>query len=581
MSDHRRIHRTLKKVNIDDANIYDLTNAQVEARLKSAFKAYKAAKKDASMWRDNFLVDLAKAKAKANNTDPELELQSMRRIETQKRMARNVKRMRGKLTRTATTQVYVTENGIRRVATKKLDIEQVCIAKNDSRFSQSEPTPPMTAPLLQDLGYLADGPAIEDILNGVYIPPDGTNYYATHPDKSYWYLIDFTWTGSRWRYRMPAEMPGEITIKNEHGIREDLERVIRSSARKTLGVFIAMDGNSRAQVSYLREKATDFSECIRTGFISRAESWYALKSTIMKTLEYRMEAISLSRKQWDYIMAPILTSTLPKAGFVRTYKRDVLFAPHSSLGMGLRYPYHNQFLKQLLVAVGQIQHATVTSSLLLASAKQLKLEVGFPGVLANIPYDTVGDYMTLTWWKDLLVYLHAHSIRIHDDASQLLANTTDDEFLMPRFIRYGYCKTELRLLNECRMFLQVVTLSDILSMNGTTIKDWAWTGSTARPYSTPLQWPRSPDRLSALHWATWQRALQTSFLGPSGLRVRVCMGLWFPARLEHWDWYYHAPTQRLFHQDAACFTVYTRIPTRIQRLSSYRFQASAVTDYPP
>jgi hypothetical protein len=55
----------------------------------------------------------------------------MRHIETHKRMARNVKRMRGKLTR--------------------------------------------NAPLLQDLGYLADGPAIEDILNDVYIPPDGTD----------------------------------------------------------------------------------------------------------------------------------------------------------------------------------------------------------------------------------------------------------------------------------------------------------------------------------------------------------------------------------------------------------------------
>jgi hypothetical protein len=68
---NRRIHRILKKVTIDGANIYPLTNAQVEARLKSAFKAYKAAKKDALMLRDDFLVDLAKVTAKANDTDPQ------------------------------------------------------------------------------------------------------------------------------------------------------------------------------------------------------------------------------------------------------------------------------------------------------------------------------------------------------------------------------------------------------------------------------------------------------------------------------------------------------------------------------
>jgi hypothetical protein len=642
----RRIRRLLKKVTIDDANIYSLSIGQVEARLKSSFKAYKEAKKEASMWRDDFLVDLAKAKAKANDTEPEAELQAMRRIDTQKRMARNVKHMRGKLT----IQVYVTPNNIRRVAVEKQDIENVCIAENDSRFSQLETTPPMSEPLLSALGYLANGPAIEDILNGTYIPPDGTNYYvalllrelkipdaiqqlppvkstvtfadqrhawkiqkettaaeptglsfshykaaatdnilcefdailrslpyqfgfppqlwqnildveilkkaivfdiekmrtitlmnaefnmnnkqlgrdmmrtaekagtimieqsgsrkhhrailaalnkqltmdllcqqrragglgatdlkscydravhsianlsmrrqgvtkscldsafvtlqhashkirtvlgisassfgsdrspplqglgqgnglapsawaaistpliamvkragyglqlytaisstliwflcfsfvddtdlvhtandvsmpgkdlppemqdfvdhweggrkatggAIRPDKSYLYLIDFIWTGSRWRYRQQVEMPENITVKNGHGEPEVLTRLDPDDARKTLGVYLAMDGNSKAQVSYLRDKATDFAECIRTGFVTRAKSWYALKSTIMKTLEYPMEAISLTKLQRDYVMAPILTSTLPKAGFVRTYKRDVIYAP--------------------------------------------------------------------------------------------------------------------------------------------------------------------------------------------------------------------------------------------------------------
>jgi hypothetical protein len=36
----------------------------------------------------------------------------------------------------------------------------------------------MTEPLLSELGFLGDGPAIDDILAGTYIPPDGTDYYA-------------------------------------------------------------------------------------------------------------------------------------------------------------------------------------------------------------------------------------------------------------------------------------------------------------------------------------------------------------------------------------------------------------------
>jgi hypothetical protein len=40
-----------------------------------------------------------------------------------------------------------------------------------------EDTPPMTEPLLSDLGYLADTEAAEQILNGTYICLPGTNEY--------------------------------------------------------------------------------------------------------------------------------------------------------------------------------------------------------------------------------------------------------------------------------------------------------------------------------------------------------------------------------------------------------------------
>jgi hypothetical protein len=59
---NRKIRRLLKKVEVTDPNIYVLSTGQVEARMKSAFQAYKEAKKEASMWRNDFLHDLAAAR---------------------------------------------------------------------------------------------------------------------------------------------------------------------------------------------------------------------------------------------------------------------------------------------------------------------------------------------------------------------------------------------------------------------------------------------------------------------------------------------------------------------------------------
>jgi hypothetical protein len=81
---NRKIRRMLKKVDIEDTNIYALSAGQVEARMQSAFKAYKEAKQQASMWRNDFLHKLASARAVWNDTTVEHEDNAIRRIEQQK-----------------------------------------------------------------------------------------------------------------------------------------------------------------------------------------------------------------------------------------------------------------------------------------------------------------------------------------------------------------------------------------------------------------------------------------------------------------------------------------------------------------
>jgi hypothetical protein len=58
-------------------------------------------------------------------------------------------------------------------------MERACCWENDQHFSQSESTPPMTDPLILDLGYLADNHAADRILAGTYQIPVGVDIYTT------------------------------------------------------------------------------------------------------------------------------------------------------------------------------------------------------------------------------------------------------------------------------------------------------------------------------------------------------------------------------------------------------------------
>ena len=97
-----------------------------------------------------------------------------------------------------------------------------------------------------------------------------------------------------------------------------LEAILPHTA-KDLGIYLSMDGNNQEQIKQMKKKGKAFADQIRTSNLSHSESWHALKTTIMKTMEYPMEAINLKKHEWDNIMTPILQCALPKPGIVQTF----------------------------------------------------------------------------------------------------------------------------------------------------------------------------------------------------------------------------------------------------------------------
>jgi hypothetical protein len=53
--------------------------------------------------------------------------------------------------------------------------------------------------------------------------------------------------------------------------------------------------------------------------LTKNNAWFAITSTIMLTLQYPMAATTISEKEWEHIMIPILKVGLPQAGFARTF----------------------------------------------------------------------------------------------------------------------------------------------------------------------------------------------------------------------------------------------------------------------
>jgi hypothetical protein len=171
-----RIGRFMRKSGILHA--FSADKAAATIMLQKAHQKYRAAKKNATVWRDKFMVTLAEARSKRNNTTAEQEFALLCRVSDQKTQAQTVKRMLKNLGQNSTTKLYYTLDGVRIECTKKSGMEEACILENMTRFSQAESTPPMTKPLVSELGYLADTDAAERILQDDYRIPDELDPYA-------------------------------------------------------------------------------------------------------------------------------------------------------------------------------------------------------------------------------------------------------------------------------------------------------------------------------------------------------------------------------------------------------------------
>src|SRR5687767_5669257 len=97
---------------------------------------------------------------------------------------------------------------------------------------------------------------------------------------------------------------------------------------------------------------------------------------------------------------------------------------------------------------------TVTGQLLDTTTQQLRLELGTPGSLTFASPHLLRAISTPCWLVSLVGFAQQHSIEIHDTSPPLILLCANDQFLMHWFSQDGYSKSQLRLLNECRMWLQ-------------------------------------------------------------------------------------------------------------------------------
>ena len=149
----RLIKRTLKKANIS-SDARGLPEGEIQECLKAEYKPYYQLKGDATQLRMTALAQLAAAIAEKGDTDKEKVIKALREREQQRKTAKKIKFLQGKLCTGSTTMVTTTNSsGTKIDITNKKEMELAILESNKTKFTQSSHTPFYLHPLKDDFGF--------------------------------------------------------------------------------------------------------------------------------------------------------------------------------------------------------------------------------------------------------------------------------------------------------------------------------------------------------------------------------------------------------------------------------------------
>ena len=153
--------------------------SQCETNFTLSTKIYFREKKNYAQWRREFLESLIDALADEENTERQVIENRIKREQKSRDLGWKARQITGKSAKEPVLRAITTdEHGDTIELNRQEDMIPVLAESNKSRQQQCENTPFMTAPLLQDFGYLPPEELANQVMEGTYDPPPGTCPYA-------------------------------------------------------------------------------------------------------------------------------------------------------------------------------------------------------------------------------------------------------------------------------------------------------------------------------------------------------------------------------------------------------------------
>lgn len=360
--------------------------------------------------------------------------------------------------------------------------------------------------------------------------------------KCFWTMVEYQWRDGKatilpYRAQQRRETDTEdksvkLTQGGNFSNKIVIKRIGEGDAYRTLGVFLAADGNQRKQKDVLIGKSRLWSVKMDNSNLTNEEKLLSYQQQLTPSLEYPLPCTSLTKDQLRSVQFPSLKVATNALGLNSTFPRAILFGDYRYQGLQMSDLYVKQGTEKLRYYVGHLRTNTETSKLLRIEKDYVELISGRGKCPLEFPEINRDSWAQKTWIHSLGLFLDESDGKIITDGERVIGNQrVRDINIMDQVDNLS--SSDQDKVQECRLFLNVQCLSDICNAEGTTVIPQYLEGVRVR--ASKLRWPEQ-GRPHKRSWKVWKRLVKKFTVeGSTRLRQEHRLGDWLRTH-QVWDW---------------------------------------------
>jgi hypothetical protein len=328
-----------------------------------------------------------------------------------------------------------------------------------------------------------------------------------------------------------------ILISDRNKTISTLKHLSAYAPFKTLGTYQAATHGQKKQFEVLQEKASNLCRTLALSHCSANAAWLFYSSIFMKSVGYPLSVSRLTCRQLRTLQGPMVSITLNRMHYSKRTARVLVYGPRYYGGLELGTLQLVQGAGKIILLIRHLRTLGQPHDLLLIVLDRIQYiaGVGFhilEDTKSSIPHlegiwlPTARDYLGQMSGSRLRAFVFNHLRGMGINISWKW---------QWRFQVFPLDTKNDKLL---RLYLQVLTLSDICNAEGTQLVAGMSQGNRNRDQSYSILEEPLQERPNAVSWGIWRRFLQ--HMCYDKYRLSQPLGPWY-ARLStrrRWPCYY-------------------------------------------